>query len=571
MLNKHFFSSVKAFFVLLTLVAIILPYTVSALALTQQYYRYYVDNNALIPTDPYPSGSTDLAENQALTSAYYPLAPGEHVRLRMALHADAASVGQAFKLQYGTLSSTCGSISSWHDLGDPSSGETWRGYNATPADGTALSTDPPTGGDLKISVSDRAGTYEEQNNSATQPYTANINEDLEYDWNIEYHNANPETTYCFRMVSSLDIVFDTYADYPKITTAGFRPESKNWRWYDDETHETPVTPLAAENTAPINLSNGSIQKLRLTLSDTANVSGTNVKFKMQFSEDSTFVTGTEDVRSTEMCDSGAIWCYGDGTDTDNDAVSALVLSDSASLGTHNERPTSTTTFDPNGGSPTEYEFTLKLKKGMTAKTYYFRAYDVTNDLAVPLFSGESYPSISTYGPELTVTVSGLTSGTTTEGVTTNVTTLSNTIPFSSLTVGSIAIAAQRITISTNADSGYLIYLAQDGPLQHTRYGPSVVMAPVGGSNSSPAAYAPTGGATSAYGYHAGDDALGGGSTRFASNDTYAALTTSLSEIAYSSGPVSNESTDIIYKLSILATQPAGTYSHELYYVITPIF
>ena len=33
----------------------------------------------------------------------------------------------------------------------------------------------------------------------------------------------------------------------------FSPRSKNWRWFSDESNETPETPLAGENVSPIDI------------------------------------------------------------------------------------------------------------------------------------------------------------------------------------------------------------------------------------------------------------------------------------------------------------------------------
>src|SRR4051812_27582826 len=41
----------------------------------------------------------------------------------------------------------------------------------------------------------------------------------------------------------------------------FVPMSQNWRWYDDETNETPSIALGAENVSPINIDVDNIIKL----------------------------------------------------------------------------------------------------------------------------------------------------------------------------------------------------------------------------------------------------------------------------------------------------------------------
>ena len=95
-----------------------------------------------------------------------------------------------------------------------------------------------------LSVADRAGTYEEQNNTAPNPFAVSIGEDVEYDWMVEDNGATASTTYCFKMTKANGVEFEGYDFYPTVTTSGYRPRSQNWRWYDDETSETPGLALA---------------------------------------------------------------------------------------------------------------------------------------------------------------------------------------------------------------------------------------------------------------------------------------------------------------------------------------
>jgi len=55
------------------------------------------------------------------------------------------------------------------------------------------------------------------------------------------------------------------------------------------------------------------------------------------------------------------------------------------------------------------------------------------------------------------------------------------------------------------------------------------------------------------------------------NDTFAALTSTSSEIAYSSVPVASESTDIVYRISTSQNQPAGVYESKIVYIVVPVF
>lgn len=539
--------------------------------LTQNYFRFYVDNDALKPTDPWPAGSTDLGENSAVTANDLPPASGERLRLRMSLQVGSTTLPvstESFKLQYGVVSSTCAAITSWSDTGGVASSTIWRGFNGTPSDGTSLSGNPPTGGDLLLSVSDRAGSYEEENPTGSNPFSVAVGEDVEYDWALEDNGAAASTTYCFRMVKSDGTALDTYSFYPSVTTSGYRPKTQNWRWYDDENNETPSTALAGENVAPSNIDNTAIVKLRVAVRETANVTGTDIKFRVQYSQDSSFASEVSNVSETGACTDNTGWCYGNGVDADNDAVTTRVLSDTTANGTHNESGTSTSTFDPAASTTTEFEFTLKHSGALVATTYFFRLFDMTNNLAVPVNTGESYPSLVTGSSTLTFTVTGVPSGTSTEGVVTDVTTTATSVNFGSLAAGSPVEAAQRLTVSTNAPNGYTILMKST---QSFISSGDRVLGDVAGTNASPSVWGIPGGQRGAIGYHAGDNSLSGGSTRFSTNDTYARLETTEKEIIFSSVPVVSETTDIVFKVEITGLQDAGQYSTTISYIIVPTF
>ncbi len=358
----------------------------------------------------------------------------------------------------------------------------------------------------------------------------------------------------------------------------FAPKSQNWRWYDDESNETPTSPLAAENVAPASIVNQNIVKLRLAIKETADIGGANIKYRLQFSEFSDFSQGVINVVESGSCLSNSLWCYADGGGADNGVITTKVLSDADACsggsgngcGTHNESGTSASTFNHKKSAATEFEFTVKHAGARANATYFFRAFDVTSNKAVPLNTGETYPSLSVEGTTLTVTIGGIGSGTATEGVTTDVATTATTVPFGTLSIGSEIEAAQRLTVTTNATEGYQVFAFQTQGL--IRSGPSEIT-PVTGTNASPVSW--TAGCPSSqagcYGYHAGDDVLAGGSTRFAANNTYARLESTAREVAFNSGPVTSEATDIVYKLQITNQQESGGYESSLVYIVVPTF
>ncbi len=539
---------------------------------TQNYFRLYVDNNAQTPTDPWPAGATNLGENTEVTVADSPPLSGTKMRIRMSYSVSTttllASTTQ-FRLEYATRTASCAGVSSWTPLGAIGDATAaWRGTNNTPIDGHPLSNNPPVAGDTLLSVTDRAGTYEEDNPSAVNPFSVFIGEDVEYDWVVQYNNAATNTPYCFRMAYQDGTALYAYNFYPTIRTAGYAAETKRWHWYTDVNNETPTSSAAPEITTPVNIDFGNDLKLRITAHEKNNIQGVDQKFRLQYSLFSDFSAGVSDVSATSSCTNA--WCYYNGVDLDDAPISTLLLSDSVNKGRHNESPSFTSTYAPAPSTNTEFEYTIGDNGAPPNSTYFFRLYDVTNGIAVPFAAGESYPSVTTGDSTLDVTVAGLATSTATEGITTTFATDPTAIQFGTLGMSATSTGAQRFTVTTNATFGYRIYASQDQALSSWN---GATIPGVSGTNASPTAWisgCPTS-AKGCLGYHAGDDALYGGSARFLANDTWAALTSTGEEVAYSSGPVSNESTDIVYQVYVRPMQEAGTYQNRLRYIIVPIF
>ncbi len=550
----------------------------------QETYRWYVDNDQITPTDPWPAGSVNLGENTAIAFDKLPPATSERLRLRIALKIQVEKLvenEQSFKLQFSPLVSTCAVIAEldWTDVGAIGSGAIWRGFNGTPADGTALSTDPPAAGALLLSSSNHAGTYEEANDSALNPYEGLVGENVEYDWLIQDNGAAPETNYCFRMVDAEGFEFAQYPVYPQLITSGYRAQSQNWRWYNDEGNETPTSALAAENVAPTGLVHQNIVKLRMTLADTAGVAGANQKFKVQYSRTSDFSSDVNDLVSIASCQVNSIWCYGDGVDADNAAITTRVLTDSTSNGTHNEISTSSTTLSPAASSVMEMEFTIKHAAARAGKTYYFRAYNVTKGIPVPINTGKTYPSLTTESQTLSFTVSGLPSGTVTEGITTDVGTTATTIPFGVVPLFQKKEAAVRLSVTTNATDGYRMLMRSRAPVLASG---ADTVAPMNGTNASPAPWgfivSAQGSENGAFGYHAGDDSLStvnGAANRFLADNTWSKVESTafgLYEVAYSSIPVTSETTDVVFRIEVAALQDSGNFVlNDLMFIAIPFY
>jgi hypothetical protein len=539
------------------------------------YFHFYVDNDALLPNDVWPAGAGTMSENADITLANDPPLKGENVRLRMTVEVATttmlASTTQ-FKLQFGERDpgGTCADIVSWSDVGAPASGALWRGVDATPVDGQSLSGNPPTPTDLLLSVSDRAGSFEESSPTAVNPFNVAPGEHVEFDWILETNGAATSTPYCFRMTKADGTTFNSYTYYPTIWTAGYVPETRNWRWYDDENNATPVSPLAPENVTPSEITNGEAVKLRITVDEMNGENGVAQKFFLQYSTVSDFSSGVKDVAATSTCHSGAEWCYVDAGGTDNATIATRLLSDSLANGTHNEAPTTTSTFGPLASTPTEFEFTIVHSAAAPNTTYFFRLYDYTSGRAVPFAPGESYPSLTTGGTELTFSISGLATSTVTEGITTDIATDPDGIRYGRLQFGVPVEAAQRLFISTNATRGYQVFLGAKQDMQNA-YGDPIPKHQ--GTNASPLSWAlgcpPA--LSGCFGYHAGDNTLAGGSTRFLVDDTFAGFNTTAEEVAAHSTLTSGDVIDVVMKIEVRPAQPAGEYVTQLYYVVVPIF
>ncbi len=317
--------------------------------LTQNYYQFFVNNDALLPTDAWPEGLASLGEFTAITPVDEPPGPGQTLRIRMSVQVAGGvltAAGAQFRLQWVERAGSCSASTGWKNLGLPgSSSAPWRGFNASPADGAALSGDPPTVGDLILSVGDRAGTYEEDGLSVVNPYRVAIGEDVVYDWVVQNNGATESTYYCFRMVRADQTTLDDYVYYPTLYTSGFSLESGSWQWFDDATSTTPTVALAASNTAPTDLTYNNEIKLRIMVAETSGSSGF-LKSRLQFSETSDFSGEVFDVVDADQCVEGqSLFCYADGGGVEHETIPSAIFAEADACvagvgdgcGTHNER------------------------------------------------------------------------------------------------------------------------------------------------------------------------------------------------------------------------------------------
>lgn len=181
---------------------------------TQSTYRFYDNEDAEPPTDPWPRGAEDLSEDEEIT-ATYAVDNGDVLRLRLGVTVTNVAVDAGdnnFSLQF-TEAEVCdaGGLS-WSDVGLIGSGSVWRGYdNGSLVDGSTLSS-------TTLSTADVFGTYEEENDSTSFLSGIGVGETIEHDWVIENNGANANSSYCFRAVTADGLAFPVYNEYPRVET-----------------------------------------------------------------------------------------------------------------------------------------------------------------------------------------------------------------------------------------------------------------------------------------------------------------------------------------------------------------
>lgn len=199
---------------------------------TQSDYYWYANTNDLTPSDAWPSGVIDLDENDPISSGQAVMR-NNVLRLRMSAMATTSIVSTSsatFKLQYGE-GADCSLLTEWYDVGAlGSTTALWRGYNNSTTTATDGATIPST---LLTSATVR-GSYEEENNTASNPYAIPIGGIGEWDWVIENSAGVHGSTYCFRMVKSDGALFSDYTNYPTLVTNGSPEDITLYTPFDNE-------------------------------------------------------------------------------------------------------------------------------------------------------------------------------------------------------------------------------------------------------------------------------------------------------------------------------------------------
>lgn len=533
--------------------------------LTQKNYRWYVNTDNQTEKDPWPSGANDLAENTPITKDDAPPYTGDILRLRINLESSSLTEsGVSYKLQY-TAANNCSNVkNTWTDVGGLKGTEAWIGYdNSSVTHNDQLAS-------LLLSSSNVNQSYAEEN--PAQDYKDILNgQQAEWDWVIKNNDATPGAKYCFRMVTT-DGELYAYDDYPQLRTGRMVAETQNWRWYGDENSETPIVALAAENTELKGAVLYDTMKLRVTAKNTKSIASENNQvYELQYATNTAFTNAQFVETYISDCADGPAWCLANGGDDTFDPLSTLLLTDSDTLGFHLEALSGPTdsNFIHGADDAVELEFTLKAVNTEPGMQYYFRLFDVNAQEPVLVADGETPPTLIMREPRLVFAMQGVDANSVIDSYTTNVASTADQLNFGVIAPGEDYIAAHRLYVSEDL-YGYQIYLFAVNPLQNAE---GYTIQGVSGTNELPTPWSFTQSPTlsGVFGYHTTDELLSNGSTRFASQDTWAAITDEPAEVVHTDGVVENDYHDILYRINIGTTQPQSTYQTEIMYVVIGLF
>ncbi|HSX48314.1 MAG TPA: hypothetical protein VLF41_02320 [Candidatus Nanoarchaeia archaeon] len=171
----------------------------------------------------------------------------------------------------------------------------------------------------------------------------------------------------------------------------------------------------------------------------------------------------------------------------------------------------------------------------------------------------------TVDPTLSFTVNSVAASQGCNGATSTQASSSSTIPFGTVSLAANSIVCQDLTVTTNAGSGYTVYIRYTG--KPTSGGFQI--SDHTGSNASPTAFSSPG--TEAYGYTTDDASLQAAAANRFISDLWAAATTTNAEVAYDAAPVSSQTTRVGHQVGISGTTRAGIYTTSVIYTATPVY
>lgn len=307
--------------------------------------------------------------------------------------------------------------------------------------------------------------------------------------------------------------------------------------------------------------------------DLNSLTGSNITCPTPGSSSITFATPTA-TRSGDTASGGVDgWhtfeCPFSGTLQANDTLSNLYIGDS----TGTSRLINPAPDDSHSiGTADTYKVKIEVLDSMANNR---RAID-TVQLSTALI--EAVRVTATVDPTISMTICGADTcndvepGDTVDGETlssnSGATSTSTSVALGTLSLSAARLQAQKITISTNASSGYSLTALDDGNLRKGSDDIDDVVTPP----TSPAVLNTPG--TEAYGIHPSGSNVntttwgsgGASANKYSGTDTSTAVT-----LASTTGPTAATATYVTYKANISATTAQGTYSHIITYIATGTF
>ncbi len=205
----------------------------------------------------------------------------------------------------------------------------------------------------------------------------------------------------------------------------YSPWSRNWRFYDDETSNNPTIGLnsAAENGTPTNVDPEELIRLRMQFTELGGQAQTDARKKLQYTSGCNPNTSETACTWTDVGDvteTSAVWRFASQANgdsvcancNDNTAIT-YGLTGSTQNGTYitDKDAAAGANMDHNALAIAEYDYPIKAENVAGNTTYYFRAYDVSQQSSVfrrqdsgttdCLSSACAYPSLTT-APFITV-------------------------------------------------------------------------------------------------------------------------------------------------------------------------
>lgn len=279
-----------------------------------------------------------------------------------------------------------------------------------------------------------------------------------------------------------------------------------------------------------------------------------------------FVTGTATVSGGIGCTAG-YHCFECRYSGSGNTATALTLTIGDSTKLLNPAPAS----GHSEGSAGTYDTYSVIIDNLNASD------TVIDSTTVKVAMIESVRVTATVDPTISFSIATLSAGATACGNALDVSTTATTVPFGSLAIDLFKDLAQNLTVSTNADGGYVVTAIEDDQLSVDGAGVTEIPDVVGGSHSSSIDWTST--STKGFGYSLENvDATSitfqyniGGSFSARQFPSTADGSENPVTLFYSNTVADSENAYVCYRAVVSATQEAGNYENAITYRATATF